>query len=145
MKNKIINAQVQNKNFVNGVKKMSEKANNYTDSFYKMLKDLTERAEREVPEYGDFAPVYENFKNLNPKLDVDRYQLRIFKMPKAQVADETKRYLEAEVFTKAGTYKANILLGSGNKEEILKQLKSDDFVDKLNEAYIQLVDLIQNP
>ena len=142
---KIINAQVQNKNFVNGVKKMTEKTNSYTDSFYKMLKDLIKRAEREVPEYGDFAPVYENFKNLNPNLDVDRYQLRIFKMPKSQVPDETKRYLEAEVFTKSGAYKADMLLGSGNKDEIMKQLKSEDFVDKLNEAYIQLVDLIQNP
>ena len=110
-----------------------------------MLEALINRAEREVPEYGDFAPVYESFKNTNPKLDIDRYQLKVFKMPKAQVPDETKRYLEAEVFTKAGTYKANILLGFGNKDEIMKQLKSKDFVDNLNNAYAQLVDLIQNP
>lgn len=145
MKNKILNAQIQNPNFVTGAKKMTEKLNNYTDSFYKMLKDITERAEREVPEYGDFAPVYENFKNINPKLDVDRYQLKIYKMPKAQVSDETERFLEAEVYTKAGTYRASLLLGSGKKEDILKQLKSEEFTEKLNNAYIKLVDLIQNP
>ena len=42
-------------------------------------------------------------------------------------------------------YKANNLLGFGNKDEIMKQLKSKDFVDNLNNAYAQLVDLIQNP
>ena len=145
MKQKIINAQVQNQNFVNGVKKMTEKTSSYTDSFYKMLQKLIERAEREVPEYGDFAPVYENFKNTNPNLDVDRYQLRIFKKPKSEVADETKRYIEAEVYTKAGTYKANVLLGAGKKEDIIKQLRSEGFVDELNNSYIQLVDMIQNP
>lgn len=145
MKQKIINAQVQNQNFVNGVKKMTEKTSSYTDSFYKMLQKLIERAEREVPEYGDFAPVYENFKNTNPNLNVDRYQLRIFKKPKSEVADETKRYIEAEVYTKAGTYKATVLLGTGKKEDIIKQLRSEGFVDELNNSYIQLVDMIQNP
>ena len=145
MKHKIITTQIQNTNLTSGVKKMAEKANTYTDSFYKMLKDLIARAEREVPEYGDFTPVFENFKNTNPNLDVDRYQLKIFKMPKAQVADETRRFLEAEVYTKAGIYKANMLLGEGSKKDIMKQIKSEDFVEKLNNAYIQLVDLIQNP
>ena len=145
MKNKIINAQIQNQNFVNGVKKMTEKTSNYTDSFYKMLNNLINRAEREVPEYGDFAPVYENFKNTNPELDIDRYQLKIYKAPKAYEPDETKRYLEAEVYNKAGTYKANIMLGSGKKDEIMKQIKSEDFVDKLNDTYIKLADLIENP
>lgn len=144
MKNKIINNQIQNKKIVNGAKKMTEKTNNYTDSFYKMLNDIINRAEREVPDYGDFAPVYENFKNTNPKLDIDKYQIRIFKAPKQYVSDETIRYIEAEVYTKVGDYKATLLLGTGKKEEILNQLKSKDFVEKLNNAYIQLTDLIQN-
>ena len=145
MTHKIINTQIQSKNIINGAKKMTEKSTTYTDSFYNMLKELITRAEREVPEYGDFAPVYESFKNNNSKLDVDRYQLRIFKMPKDLVPDETKRYLEAEVFTKAGTYSATMILGSGSKEDILKQLKTEEFTDKLNNTYAKLVDMIQNP
>ena len=110
-----------------------------------MLNKLISRAEREVAEYGSFAPVFEEFKNTNPKLNIDRYQLKILKMPKEDVADETKRFIEATVFAPAGDYKANLLIGSGTKEEILKQLKSEEFVDKLNNAYIKLVDVIQNP
>lgn len=142
---KVINAQIQNKNVANGVKNLNKKANTYTDSFYNMLEKLIARAEREVPEYGEFAPVYENFKNTNQDLKIDRYQLKIFKMPKSDVEDETKRFIMAEVYAPACDYKADILIGSGSKEEILNQLKSPDFVGKLNNAYIQLADFIQNP
>jgi hypothetical protein len=62
------------------------------------INNLAQRAEREVVEYGDFAPVYESFKNTNPDLNIDKYQLKIFKMPRESVQDETKRYIMAEVY-----------------------------------------------
>lgn len=145
MNNKVLNTQIQNKNIPNGVKKMNNKINTYSQSFYEMLNKIVKRAELEVTEYGDFAPIYEYFKNTNPDLNIDKYQLKIFKMPKINVEDETKRFIMAEVYLPSRDYKADIILGSGNKEEILKQLKSPDFVDKLNNAYIQLVDILQNP
>lgn len=145
MNNKIPKNQIPSFQSVNGVKNMDENEKTYEQKFYEMLDKVTERAEREVPEYGSFAPVYESFKNTNKELPIDRYQLKVLKMPKDVVDNEKKRYIEAAVFAPAGDYKANLLVGSGDKNEIMEQLKSDEFPKKLNDAYIKLVDFIQNP
>ena len=143
MKNKITNYQVS-KNLTNEVKKLDKKISSYSESFFAMLEKLIKRADLEVPEYGDFAPVYENFANINPDLNIGKYQLKVFKMPKASEEDETKRFIMAEVFAPAGDYKADLLIGSGTKDEIMKQLQNPEFVDTLNNAYIELVEFMHN-
>ena len=145
MNNNIPHNKIPSFQSVNGVNNMNKNEKTYEENFYEMLDKVTKRAELEVPEYGSFAPVYEYFKNNNPELPIDRYQLKVLKMPKDVVEDEKQRYIEAAVFTPASDYKANILVGSGYKDDIIKQLKSDEFPEKLNDAYIKLVDLIKNP
>lgn len=142
MSNKINKAQFNKLQSLNGAKKM---VNNSEITLDKMLDKLLSRIEREVPEYGNFAPVYEFIKNNDSKHLIDRFQLNVFKMPKHIVEDEKRRYIEAAVYSKAGDYKATLLLGSGNKEEIIKQLKSDEFLKKLDKTYLQLTDMILNP
>ncbi len=144
MNNRINNTNNINFHSINGVNKMdSEKT--YEDKVYDMIDAVTERAEREVPEYGDFAPVYEEFKNTNSKLPIDRYQLKVLKMPKEDVPDEKQRFLQAAVYAPAGDYKADMLIGAGHKDKIMEILKSDEFPETLNDAYIKLVDFMQNP
>lgn len=129
---------------VNGVNKMdSEKT--YEDNVYEMIDKVIARAEREVPDYGDFAPVYEEFANKNNDLSIGRYQLKVLKMPKTDVPDEKKRFIQAAVYSKAGDYKADVLLASGHKSKIMNILKSDDFPVKLNDAFVNLVDFMENP
>ncbi len=144
MNNKITQNNVQSFKSVNGVNKMNTE-NYYEDNVYELIDKITNRAEREVPEYGDFAPVYEEFKNINTKLPVSKYQLKVLKMPKEDVPDEKQRFIQAAVYAPAGDYNANILLAAGHKDKILNELKSDKFPEKLNNAFINLVDLLQNP
>jgi len=129
---------------IDGVNKMDEKEMTYQDHVYDIINKVATRSEREVPDYGDFAPVYEDFKNKNTDVPVGRYMLKVLKMPKADVADEKQRFIEASVYAPAGDYKAEMLLSGGHKDEILKELNSDKFPEKLNDAYLTLVDSIQN-
>ncbi len=46
-------------------------------------------------------------------------------MPSAIEPDPKKRYLEAAAYTPCGNYKADVIVGSGHKEEILAFLKSE--------------------
>lgn len=65
-------------------------------------------------------------------------------MPKSVVEDEKQRYLEAAAYMPAGDYKADMVVGSGNKQEILDMLKSKDFAENLNYAYAELLDVIKD-
>ena len=57
---------------------------NFKEQVEQMLEKLIVRAEREVPEYGDFAPVTELFQNLDPGSQdiVGKFGLTILKLPK---------------------------------------------------------------
>jgi len=148
MNNNSINNRnnIQSFKGIDGAKKMEDKEMTYDEHVYDIIDKVAKRSEREVPDYGEFAPVYEDFKNQDPKLNfVDRYMLKVVKMPKADVPDEKKRYIEASVYSPAGDYKADVLLAGGYKDDIMKELKSKEFPEKLNNAYVELVDYLRNP
>ena len=144
MNSKINQNKIPDFQSLKGVKKMSNAKFNYEQEIKTLVDKVANRAEREVPEYGYFAPVYEEFANKNPQQNIDKFRLKVFKMPKQDVPDETKRYIEAAVYVPGSDYKADMLIGAGNKAEILKLLKSDEFPTRLNNAYSKLVDFIQN-
>lgn len=115
----------------------------YEDSFYNMLDKVIERTERELPEDGDFAPIYEEFGNIDESLrGIKRYRLKVFKMPTVDVSDTKKRYVMAAVYSDWG-YMANVLVACGYKDEILETLKSKDFPTKLNDAFLDLTEMLQ--
>jgi hypothetical protein len=64
-------------------------------------------------------------------------------MPKDVVEDPKKRYIQAAAYMPAGDYKATLVVGSGDKKEILEKLNSPDFPEKLNDAYAQLLELLE--
>lgn len=142
----INNLNVNNTNF-HGVNKMGNKDISFQDQVDEMVAKITERAEdnRELPEYGDFSPVVEYMDNLDEDNDtVGKYGLKIYKMPKDVVEDPKQRYIEAAAYVPVGDYKATLVVGSGHKDEILKQLKSPDFPEKLNRAYGELVEMLED-
>lgn len=118
--------------------------NYYSNAFYDMLDKVIARAEREMPEDGDFAPIYEQFPNRDESVwGVSRYQFRIFKMPTVDVPDTRKRYLMAAVYSTDG-YRASVLIGVGYRDKILEIIRSADFPTTLNNAFLDLVDLLQS-
>ena len=109
------------------------------------LKKLSDQ-EQYIPEYGDFAPVMEFFDNpdKNTQKFVGKYGLKIYKMPKDVVPDPKKRYIEAAAYVPSGTYKSDMTVGSGNKEEVLKILKDPEFVKKLKTVYEELGEIFEH-
>ena len=107
---------------------------------------LVERVENEVPDTGDFDPVLEFFTN--PSSDtreyVGRYGLRVYKMAKDVVPDPSKRYVEAAAYVPSGMYKADYVVASGTKEEILSVIRTDEFAMKLCNYYNDLTDLLHS-
>ena len=67
-----------------------------TDTMREEVKKLIERvvmqAQRDVPDFGDFAPIFDFFPNPDPLTQefVGSYGLRGFKMPREVVPDPRK-------------------------------------------------------
>ena len=144
MDNRIQNYNV-NQTF--GAKKMEEKQpKNFQEQVDMTIKKLSERSEREVPEYGDFAPVVEMFDNLSPNTSdiAGKYALAIIRLPKDVEPDPKQRYIEAAAYEPTGTYKAKMVVGSGKKDEVLKMLKDPEFAKELCYTYGDLVESLKD-
>ncbi len=131
--NKINNNKTNNINF-EGVKPAKVEVKNMEQDFRKMLNQILARAEREVPEYGDFAPVYEEVKNIDRSLCPTDFMIKIYKLPKRVENDETARMVELIAFKFPAPYQASRGLAYGTKEEILRQLKSGEMIAKMEET-----------
>lgn len=141
--------EIHNNNKVNnftGVNRMDKEPENFQEQLNTMVKKLSKNAEYYVPEYGDFKPVMEFIPNLDKETSstVGKYGLKIYKMPKHIEPDEKMRYLEAAAYMPAGDYKADAIVGSGNKAEIIKLLNSEEFAKNLNYTYSELLDTVKN-
>ena len=130
---KINSKQVNNTSFSSAKPKIKE-VKNMEEHIQKMVKELFRRAEREVPEYGDFKIVYEEFKNPDKTLCATDFLLKIVKPPKNIEGHEKIRNLELVAYKLPSPYMAERLVASGTKDEILKQLQDDSIYKKLEEA-----------
>lgn len=137
MDNKINHNRVNKINF-SGIKPKANEVKNMDELIKKMVADLLARAEREVPEYGDFKIVYEEFKNPDKSLFATDFMLKITKPPKEIEGHEKQRYLELVAYNVPSPYIAEKVIGRGNKEEILAQLKDNELCTKIKEKLIQL-------
>ena len=119
--------------------------NPYIDDIDTLVERVLSRVEHEMPQSGYFAPVYENFYNNDEatKPIAGMFRLKVYKMPADIVPDPEKRYIEASVFDSGGCYKAEMLVGSGKKEEIMAIMKAEKFRMKLYDTYIKLLDMLR--
>ncbi|WP_321436656.1 hypothetical protein [uncultured Bacteroides sp.] len=117
----------------------------YLENVCNIIDSVAKRVVLEVPESGIFAPVYDFFKNTDPKLAIDSYRLKVFKMPTEDVPDEKQRYIEALVFAQDGDYVASTLLLGGYKDTIINELNSKEFPEKLNNTFIELTYMLLHP
>ena len=102
-----------------GIKMDSKKVVSALDNVQNAVKNLFKRAEREVPENLDFAPVKEVILNNNKE-----FHLKI-------IADPVDIRNSRRVILSAGIpetqYSASLSLTKGTKAEVLKTLSEDDF------------------
>lgn len=137
MDNKINQNKINNIKF-GGIKPKANEVKNMDELIKKMVADLLARAEREVPEYGEFRVVWEEFKNPDKTLDATDFLLKITKPPKGLEGNEVERYLEAAALKQGSAYGAESVIGFGTKKDILNKLKEEDLCEKIKEKFIQL-------
>lgn len=123
-----------------------DKPKNFREQVDRMLEKLIIRAEKEVPEYGDFATVTELIPNLDSGSShiVGMYGLTILKLPENVRPDPKQRYVEACAYEPTGSFKAKMLVAGGHKEIILSKLRDRKFVDDLYYTYGELVDCLKD-
>lgn len=132
-----IQTQKFNRVKINIIPKNSKKeGNKMKEHIEKMIKDVYARAEREVPEYGDFKMVYEEFKNPDKDLCATDFMLKVVK-PNLK-GYEKVRNLELVAYNLPMPYKAERIIATGSKEEILEKLKSKDLQTELEKAVREL-------
>ena len=119
-----------------GVKSMENTAQNLEDFSSKIVDKLYARAEREVPEYGSFKLVYEDFKNPDKNMQATDFMLKISK-PK-DLQDEKARALEAVAYDLPSQYIVERVLAVGNKKEILSALKNPKLKTELPQVFKDL-------
>lgn len=125
--NKTQNFGIKNNNAGKEVKGMEE-------LIRKFVNTLHTRAEREVSDYGEFSPVFEQFTNPDKTLCATDFMLKISKPPKNIEGHEKLRNLEIVAYKLPSPYKAERIIATGSKAEILKQLQSAETLEKIQEA-----------
>ena len=127
-----------NKIVSKGISKMHEEELTFEEKIQKMVKNLLARAEREVPEYGDFKSVYEEFPNTDKSITATDFMLKINK-PLTK-GSEKMRNLVAVAYDMPHPYKTEQTIVHGTKKEVLDALKSEDLPSKLEKIYKELAD-----
>lgn len=141
------NNNVPNTSFKGGIHNVAKSASKSVkeiktmkEQIKKMVNDILQRAEREVPEYGEFTPVYEEFKNMDAELVATDFMLKITKPPKNIENHQTRRYLEVVAYKLPLPIKSTRIIAAGTKEEIIKALKDETLCEKIDKAARELSD-----
>lgn len=119
-----------------GAKAMENTAKNIEDFSSEIIEKLHARAEREVPEYGSFKLVYEDFRNPDKNMQATDFMLKISK-PK-DLQNEKARVLEAVAYNLPSPYIVERVIASGNKADILTALKNPDLKTDLPQIFMEL-------
>ena len=105
-----------------------------------MVKALSEKAKdsRALPTYGEFSPLYTEFKNPDPNLCATDFLLKIVKPHNSIQGHETLRNLELVAYKLPSPYVAERLLACGTTEEILKALENPEILAKIETSLVSL-------
>jgi hypothetical protein len=133
--NKINNIKTSNLKQIFSKQKANE-VKNMKQHIEVMVKTLLEKAKdgRALPNFGDFSPLYTEFKNPNPNLCATDFLLKIVKPHNNIKGHETLRNLELVAYKLPSPYIAEKLLASGTTDEILKELNKPELLTKIEDA-----------
>ncbi len=112
----------------------SKKIDSFEERLFNIIKDLKDRTEREVCEYGSFKTIRESIPIKNPKDALQDVIIEIKPLPKVLKEEvenyEKLRYLELIGEGSMGQ-KESVILKRGTKEEILAKVKEEDFYNQV--------------
>lgn len=125
-----INQINQNKINFKGATKMNNenKPETIEDFANTAVKNLANRAEREVPQDGDFAPVSERYINHNPDVYANEMLLQVVPLPQSLKNEPNYnklRYLQAVVKSPLEQTARSVLL-CGTKKQVLETLNDEN-------------------
>lgn len=130
-----------NKNTFSGIKKpiakvKASEVKGMKQNISQMINELLEKAKdsRALPQYGEFSPLYTEFKNPDKNLCATDFMLKIVKPHNSIEGHETLRNLELVAYKLPSPYIAERLLASGTSEEILEALKDPALLSKIQSA-----------
>ncbi len=125
-----------------GTQKMDTQPETIEDFAKSAVKNLSSRAEREVPQDGDFAPVIERYVNHNPDVYANEMRLQIVPLPQSLKNEPNYnqlRYLQAVV--KSPLEQPNrCVLACGTKNDILKTLNEENFAEHVTAKFDELAE-----
>ena len=89
--------------------------------------------------------IYEDIMNNDEKTRklCSKFRLKVLKMPKEDVPDPAKRFIEVGAFHAQAGYCATMLIGAGYKTAIIEKLTHPDFPLKVQDDYQKLVDFLE--
>ena len=127
-------------------RKEYEACQSFQECVDELVRRTIERIEKEMPDEGGFADIFELFCNPDDGTSdvVGKYGLHVFKMRADIVPDPNKRYVQACAYIPSGEYKATLMAGSGTKAEILSLMKEQSYANKLNYTFGELLDMLKD-
>lgn len=126
--NRILNNNLKQSNITFNSKK-SEENNSMEDTIQSAINKLVQRGQREMPEYGDFAPIIEKFTNTDDNLKIGEPSIKIVYANYNK--DKTLKRLELDIPSKSGLSKANIAMELADKKDILDVLSDENLKNRI--------------
>ena len=118
-----------------GIGKMKNIEPDFNEQTRLLVEKLSTRAEREVCEHGDFAPVFEIMHNTDEKLKATDFVLNI---EHPEGTDPKFRTLDASAYKVPLTKRYERTLVTGTKEDILKAMREEGFAKQVQETFKRL-------
>lgn len=143
MNNKINQNEINNIKF-SGVKPKRPEVSNMEEKIKKMIENLLNR-DREIYEYGDFAPVTETFKNSDKELCASDFAIKVFQAPEGVENRETERAVQLIAYKYPTSLYARKMLVFGTKNEILEKLQQKDLYKEIKEAFVEMSKALEHP
>ena len=103
---------------------------------------LLSRLEREMPEYGDFAPVIEKYESKDPTKNIST--IKVVCEHVKDKTNKTTRKITLYVCDKMGTNEYSCQLSEGKKSDIISSINDSKFFDVCKEVVLNVSELLKN-
>ena len=108
-------------------------------SISEAAQQLAHLVETEVPDKGDFPPVYVDWIDPKGELDIKAWRIKVHNFPACDGVDIDTRYVEI-IGVEDGDYGISLLVYGGYQKECIASLKSPAFVERLIHCMIVCLD-----
>lgn len=99
-----------------------------------LVADLRMKIEQSVPDSGNFAMVYSEFRISERYMNLTDVMLKLSSKPNYISGYETERWLELVGYKLPVPVKSTILIFKGSRNEVLRYLDSPDIIEKIQSA-----------